>query len=251
MIIQRLNMDNSWFIEVNGLKLLVDPWLEGEEVDYFRWFNTQWHRTPPINFELVPDFDVVLITQIFPDHFHKKTLQRLNPSKVVAPKSIQKSLQKLLPNADIIGLNKKQPQAILNGIEISMLPGKTAIGPSFKAYTVSSTIESVLLAPHGYNGNYLSSDVGKELKLIVTPFNRYALPFFLGGTLAPGVEGLKKLVMEFNPKFLVCTHDEDKHASGLVSKLARVTRISSVELNNQDIFKGKIIEIADYNPVRI
>lgn len=30
MQLQRLNMDNSWFISINGLRLLVDPWLEGQ-----------------------------------------------------------------------------------------------------------------------------------------------------------------------------------------------------------------------------
>jgi hypothetical protein len=29
MLIQRLNMDNSWYLGFEGLRLLVDPWLEG------------------------------------------------------------------------------------------------------------------------------------------------------------------------------------------------------------------------------
>ena len=43
MQIQRLNMDNSWYLGFEGLRLLVDPWLEGTEIDFFPWFNTQWH----------------------------------------------------------------------------------------------------------------------------------------------------------------------------------------------------------------
>ena len=50
MKIQRLNMDNTWLLEMEGLRILVDPWLEGEEIDYFSWFNTQWHRTKPISY---------------------------------------------------------------------------------------------------------------------------------------------------------------------------------------------------------
>ena len=41
MLLQRLNMDNSWFLDLGGCRLLIDPWLEGQEVDYFPWFNTQ------------------------------------------------------------------------------------------------------------------------------------------------------------------------------------------------------------------
>jgi hypothetical protein len=40
MLLQRLNMDNSWYLELSRLRLLIDPWLEGTEVDFFPWFNT-------------------------------------------------------------------------------------------------------------------------------------------------------------------------------------------------------------------
>lgn len=247
MTIQRLNMDNSWFIEINGLKLLVDPWLAGEEVDYFRWFNTQWHRTPPIALSLLPEYHAVLVTQIYPDHYHKQTLLQLNPSRIVAPKSIQKSLKQLLPNAEVTGLCKQQATAVINGVEINKLPNTSSFGPSFNAFIIKSENESVLIAPHGYKIKSVSGEIGVDMKLIITPFNRYKLPFFLGGTLAPGIEGLRKLVTNLNPQFLVCTHDEDKHASGLVSKLASITRVSAAELNSEEIFKGKILEINDYN----
>ena len=80
--IQRLNMDNSFFVEINGWKLLIDPWLEGTEVDFFPWFNTQWHRTPPLPYEELPAYDTVLITQKYPDHYHEKTLKKLNPGQI-------------------------------------------------------------------------------------------------------------------------------------------------------------------------
>ena len=79
MQLKRLNMDNSWSISLGGQRLLIDPWLHGVEVDYFAWFNKQWHRTPPIAYEDVQDFDAVLITQKYPDHFHPETLLRLKP----------------------------------------------------------------------------------------------------------------------------------------------------------------------------
>ena len=36
MQLQRLNMDNSWHYATRGQSILIDPWLEGVEVDYFR-----------------------------------------------------------------------------------------------------------------------------------------------------------------------------------------------------------------------
>ena len=56
-------MDNSWCLGLGGKRFLIDPWLEGVEVDYFSWFNTQWHRTPPLSYSELPAFDAVLITQ--------------------------------------------------------------------------------------------------------------------------------------------------------------------------------------------
>ena len=35
MILQRLNMDTSWLIELSGTTIVVDPWLEGVEIDFF------------------------------------------------------------------------------------------------------------------------------------------------------------------------------------------------------------------------
>lgn len=251
MTIQRLNMDNSWFIQLNELKLLVDPWLEGTEVDYFKWFNTQWHRTSPISYEQLPVYNTVLITQIYPDHFHEQTLLKLNPSRVVAPKSLYKRLKLLLPNAEIIKLCNAQPEVVLNQVKIQLLPQPKGIGPVFMAYLISGSNESALVAPHGYKGNYESKSVDSKIDLILTPFNRYTLPFYLGGTLAPGIAGLRRLTKKYNPKYLVSTHDEDKHATGLVSKLARVVNVSSSELNSDEMFKNKILEVNHYKPVEL
>jgi L-ascorbate metabolism protein UlaG (beta-lactamase superfamily) len=241
-------MDNSWFIQLNGLSLLVDPWLEGTEVDYFGWFNTQWHRTPPLSYEQIPKYDLVLITQIYPDHFHQKTLLKLNPKQIIAPAALQKRLQKILPHAQIISLDNRHPATEIEGVKISLMPRTSVVGPVFNSYLLNNEVESVVVAPHGYNGNESSI---KNVKLLITPFNRYRLPFFLGGTLSPGVEGLKRLMHTFNPKHVVCTHDEDKHATGLVSKLAKIKRISAQELAKDELFKKQILEINDYQPMMI
>ena len=112
MKIQRLNMDNTWFIEFAGLRMLIDPWLFGQEVDFFSWFNTQWHRTAPVPLAEVPDFDLVLITQKYPDHFHQETLKKLQPKLVVGPQSIENQLNKILPDSNILSFN----EGILIGI---------------------------------------------------------------------------------------------------------------------------------------
>lgn len=38
---QRLNMDNSWHVQLGDQSLLIDPWFGGVEIDFFKWFNMQ------------------------------------------------------------------------------------------------------------------------------------------------------------------------------------------------------------------
>ncbi len=224
--IQRLNLDNSWFLQINELRLLIDPWLEGTEVDFFSWFNTQWHRTKPISFEDIPDFDAVLITQKYPDHFHKDTLQKLQPKKVIAPASIQKALQKILPETEISPLGKSQPELEFLGIKFTFLPTSRKIDPIYDAFMLESEGERFFLATHGFHPNeeqlaFMKND--KPCEVLITPFNEYQLPAVLGGTVSPGMRNVQELVDILEPKHVFATHDEDKHATGLVSKFAKIT----------------------------
>ena len=41
MKLTRINPDHSWLLETPGLRLVVDPWLLGPEIDGFGWFHTQ------------------------------------------------------------------------------------------------------------------------------------------------------------------------------------------------------------------
>ena len=251
MRIQRLNMDNSWYLEMEGLKLLIDPWLEGTEIDFFPWFNTQWHRTKPIDYSNLPAFDAVLITQKYPDHFHKETLLKINPSLLIVPQSIEKSVQKLLPKAEVIVLNKKNQVFEKNGVKISFYPTSRKIDPIYDAFLISDGQDAVFVASHGYFLPDSARLENTKVKLLICPFNEFQLPFYLGGTISPGLKGLLHLNERLNPSQIVATHDEDKHAKGIVIKTAKITRNSAVELRKMEQFKDKILEINDYHPINI
>ena len=251
MHIQRVNMDNSWHLTLDGLRILVDPWLEGEEVDFFRWFNTQWHRTPPLPYEEIPDYDLVLVTQKYPDHFHQKTLQRLGPSRVVAPASIENDLKKLLPDSEIIALGKRRESIEIQGFKIQWHPSGRPLGPVYDAFSIADQKETVFFAPHGYFAGKSWKAPEKPIKLLISTFNDFRLPFFLGGVIAPGISGLSHLVEKLRPANIVATHDEDKHATGLVMRLAKVKRHSGADLEALPMFKGKTLELDHYRMVEI
>ncbi len=230
--LQRLNMDNSWFVEIGGWKVLIDPWLEGTEVDFFGWFNTQWHRTTPLSYDQLPAYDSVLITQKYPDHFHAETLEKLAPKSIFAPKSLQKKLKKLLPNAAVIGLDATNNKTIINNIQVTFLATTRNIDPIYDAFILDDGKESIFIATHGFQMSEKHIETLKKAspcQLLITPFNLYKLPFFLGGVVSPGLEGVEHLCEVLNPRKVIATHDEDKHAKGLVSKFAKIIRPSSKE----------------------
>lgn len=225
--VQRLNMDNSFFLAMGGWRVLIDPWLEGTEVDYFGWFNTQWHRTAPLRYEEIPTFDTVLITQKYPDHFHAETLKKLNPNHIIAPKSLAKKLKKILPGATIDLLDSAHNQITVKEVRLTFLPTQRKIDPIYDAFILDDGKESVFLATHGFTCNLATKEQLKNASpchVLISPFNYYKLPIFLGGIVSPGLEGVKHLCDLLQPKKVIPTHDEDKHAKGLVTKFAKIIR---------------------------
>ena len=253
MILQRLNMDNSWFLELSGSRLLIDPWLEGAEVDYFSWFNTQWHRTPPISYCDVPDFDAVLLTQKYPDHFHADTLRRLQPSLVLAPVSIARRLERLLPNATLCLFELGCQSHEVGQLTVTQLPTRRRIDPIYDAFLLTDGAESLLMANHGLDFDEQHREQMSDCKtvdVLISPLNRYTLPRFLGGVVTPGIEGLDALVKQVQPRTIVQTHDEPKHGSGLIPALARIERFSEDMLLEHPWLQQKLLNITDYAPVQ-
>ncbi len=253
--LQRLNMDTSLFLEIGGWKLLIDPWLEGTEVDFFGWFNTQWHRTTPISFEELPEYDTVLITQKYPDHFHLQTLKKLGPSHIIAPKSLENQIRKNLPDSRLTVMDANNRRIKVDKVGLTFLPTRRKVDPIYDAFLLDDGERSVFLAPHGYQFDDQSRGVvegASPCQLLVTPFNRYELPFFLGGTVSPGLEGVQDLCAVLSPKKVMAVHDEDKHATGLVSKLAKITRPSSTQALRKLPWLGdRYFELNDYRPIQI
>lgn len=248
-------MDNSWLLTMDNCKLLIDPWLMGVEVDFFPWFNTQWHKTPPVTIDQIPEYDAVLITQKYPDHFHQETLNKLSPKKIIAPKSIEKKLREILPSSEIIGLDKKNSLAEVLGVKVQFLNTSRKIDPIYDAFLLDNGKKSIFLATHGFSP---SQEQIKQITqaspfaLLVNPFNHYELPVFLGGVVSPGLEGVERLCQLLKPEKIVATHDEDKNAKGLVSKFAKITLAGSEhELAQLPWLSHRLVHLPDYQPTLI
>lgn len=252
MRLQRLNMDNSWHFESRGRSILIDPWLEGVEVDYFPWFNTQWHRTPPIAYKNVPSFDAVLITQKYPDHFHSQTLTALQPQVVMAPKSIHKALAAILPKATLKTFEPAGGPLKWGAWSIHWLHTSRRIDPIYDAVIIDDGHQSLFIATHGFQlsaAHQTRLNQVSPVHILMSPFNRYRLPSVLGGLVSPGLDGLKALVEQIHPNIVVRTHDEDKHHKGLVSKLASIDRFEMDMLQENPWLSERYTPLSDYSPV--
>jgi hypothetical protein len=148
-------------------------------------------------------------------------------------------------------LGKNQSVFSEKNVSVRWYPTSRKLDPIYDAFMLSDDEESIFLATHGYFISKEEVKIETPLKLVISPFNDFQLPFYLGGTISPGLAGLKHLTEKLSPKYIVSTHDEDKHAEGLVIKMAKVKRISKSDLEQYSIFKDKILEINHYQPVNI
>lgn len=245
-------MDTTWHCTMGSTSLLIDPWLMGTEVDYFGWFNTQWHRTPPADSKDWPSYDAVLITQKYPDHCHPETLRALKPQRIIAPEHVLGKISALVPDATLIGIKENGEAIVHDDVQIHLLASPRRRDPIYDAVLLDDGDRSVLIAPHGLD---VTSDhvsivqAASPLKLLIAPFDHYQLPRVLGGTIKPGLPGLHRLVDHFEPDVVIQTHDENKHARGLVSQLAKIRPFSETDLSTHAWLAQRHHSIPNYLPV--
>ena len=251
--IQRLNMDTSWLITINGTSFLIDPWLTGSEVDGFSWFNEQWHIVDPVKPEELPEFDYVLLSQSYEDHTHLPTLKQLGPDKkyIASGKAFNKIKDKL--NIEPI-LLKEYPQFSdpFGNVNICSLHPGRKMDPIYYAIIFESGNEAVFYASHGFNlTDTLANQLTERCKitLLITTFTYYKLPGFMGGAVNPGISNALDLIRKLKPSYVVNTHDEKKEAKGFVSKIARVRYANFEEIDFPE--HTKFIGIYDYESVKI
>lgn len=245
--VQRLNMDNSWWIQWHGCNILLDPWLMGYEIDFFPWFNKQKHKTPPITPEQIPDYDVIIISQKYPDHFHLETLNHLDPHvPIIAPKAVIKKMKRIQEDRIYIPLNdcKEIPGT---DIEFIFWDSKRKIDPIYDGFFLQKNNENICIATHGFVHQELPKVALGNCKWLLSPMNHYQLPKLLGGTVSPGIKGLEKCLQTLNPAYITATHDEDKEAHGLVRRFARIIFAAQAlsESNNHEL-KQRILNIDNY-----
>ena len=252
MKLQRLNMDSSWWMEMNGVSFLIDPWLIGSEVDGFSWLNEQWHTTTPVEINNIPNYDFILITQYYSDHCHINTLRKLDDNKIIlATAGAYKRIKKELPNKKIqlIADNKNVD---FNGIKITSLRPNKKMDPIYYSVIISKEKDhSFFYSPHGFELTAAQKEIATQYNydLLMTTFSDFRIPKIMGGHVNPGIKNVQYLNQLLQPKKILNTHDENKKGRGLVLKLAKVVFPNYEALQKRDDMQ--FLHTPDYKVIEV
>jgi hypothetical protein len=220
MIIKRLNEDSSWWWEIDGYTVIVDPWFSASQIDLAAWFSEQFHVTPQPKVNELPKPDFIFISHPFTDHCNKETLLQFSEDiPVIALPSVQRKIRKWNHFKQILSL-KESP------ITINYFKPKSLVDLVHGAFLLTEkTGKSLIYSPHGSQFSSLP-----KANVLITTTVRFYLPFWLGGIVNLGWERALKNAELCGASNILPTHDEAKRGKGLVMKLAkRSERLPSIQ----------------------
>ena len=209
MQITKINEDSTWLLQIDGLIVLIDPWLSPSQIDFHPWFSRQFHNQPQVAIETLPQPDFIFISHPFTDHCNKETLlQFASDIPILALPSILQKIDKWQHFKTLLTFEQAP-------FTIRQLKTKRNI--VHKAFEISSKEKSLVYAPHGAE---LAENC--HAHVLITTTLSYRLPFFIGGTINLGLQKALALKEKLGASYLLATHDEQKQAEGFVSKVANV-----------------------------
>ncbi len=230
MKITKLNADSSWLWEINGLKVLVDPWFSKSQVDFHPWFSKQFHLDKQPEVFEIPRPDFIFISHPFTDHCDQETLVKLSSEiPVICLPVIQRKMQKWKHFKQFISLSDAP-------FQIEKISKTGFLDLVHHAYLISDGMSSICYAPHGTRQIVAS----KQANVLLTTATTYELPFYLGGTVNLGWQKAKDLANRLQASTIISTHDEAKIQKGIVATLSQRTFSNTQEilvLNPKETFE--------------
>jgi hypothetical protein len=209
MRLTKLNDDSSWWWEIDGITLLVDPWFSPSQIDLAPWFSQQFHINKQPSVSELGKPDGIFISNPFSDHCNKETLLTCDATiPIYATASI---LHKIRKWGHFLFLRELSEAPI----PITRIAPKGWLDVTHSSYCIRGKKHSFLYAPHGCQNPSLP-----EVDVVITTTTKYKLPFWLGGTVNLGLDAALKLKKRCKAQWLLNTHDEQKIGKGLVERFA-------------------------------
>ncbi|MEM7759088.1 MAG: MBL fold metallo-hydrolase [Cyanobacteria bacterium P01_A01_bin.40] len=192
---------NSWLIEIENQRILLDPWLVGK----LTFGNLPWlFEGKKNNPQPIPEnIDLILLSQGLEDHAHPPTLKQLDKDiPVVASPNGAKVVQEL--GYKTVTALDHHSTFELGQVAIKAVPG-SPIGPTLveNGYIISGleSGQNIYYEPHGYHSESLKKE-GK-IDVIITPLINLKLPLL--GAVIKGQETALQVCQWLNPQVILST----------------------------------------------
>ena len=205
---------NGWLIEINKIRILIDPWLSGD----LTFPPGDWLIKGELKNEIeTPDeINYLLLTQGQPDHSHPPTLQKINKSIHVIASEAAGKVVKAMGFVKVNTL-KAGETFVSDNLKIQATSGASV--PNIEnGYIIDCDLNSLYIEPHGF----LDSKIKKRnIDIVITPVIDFSLP--IAGKFIKGKTVLPEILKLFNPSvILASTTGGDIKFSGIINNLIKV-----------------------------
>lgn len=216
---------NSWLMQFDNLRVLVDPWLLGSLV----FANIDWlfkgNRTSPID-SMPKDIDLILLSQGLEDHAHRPTLKELQRNiPVVASKNGAK-VAKDLGYSNVTALAPGETYLFNEALEIRTLSGAPIGLQVENGYWLTYNPSNIRIyyEPHGFPPSQLD-ELGC-VDIAISPVVNLEIPII--GAIIQGHKTALTIAKTLKPRFFLPTASEgDITYEGILGKI--LTAVGSGE----------------------
>ena len=222
---------NGWLIELNSIKILIDPWLNGD----LTFPPGDWLIKGELikEIEIPKGIDFLLLTQGQPDHAHPPTLKKISRD---IPVICSESACKIVNKIGFTKINKIKPGEIYKNNNLNIQATSGASVPNVEnGYIIDQDSDSIYIEPHGFLDKNIAP---RKIDLIITPVIDFSLPF--AGKFIKGKTVLPKLLSLFNPSTIMAsTTGGEIKFTGIINNLIKVDgSVEDVNLleNNNTIY---------------
>ncbi len=205
---------NGWLIEIEEIRILIDPWLSGD----LTFPPGDWLIKGKLNKELdtPKNISLLLLTQGQPDHAHPQTLKKINKSIPVIASEAASKIVKSLGFKEVITL---KPGENYTSKKLNIQATSGASVPNREnGYVIDCLLNSVYIEPHGFLDKKINP---RKIDLVITPVIDFSIP--LAGKFIKGKTVLPELISLFNPSTVMAsTTGGDITFSGIINNLINV-----------------------------
>ena len=232
LALRRINDDSAWIVEIDGTRIVLDPWLGGRAVVGVAALSWARLDRPVLPRAEIPDPDAIVVSHPFPDHLHRDSLRSFARTTPAFGAAAVAPWLKVIGGFDRVttigNATRGAPPTRVGNVDASWcravgLFDTTHNGLVFRGARSGVT---VLYCPHGMllgdaTMAAVERCVGGRLDALLCSFTRLELPWWLGGVANLGRDRGIALARHLDPRVVLNTHDGTKTDGGLVGAVSR------------------------------